>query len=47
MYIYLCICIYIYIYTKLEMNSVTSQNANHLWGNRESLATKFAKLNHC
>ena len=35
MYIY--VYIYMYIYTGLEIGGIASPNANHFWGNCESL----------
>ena len=34
---YICIYKYVYVYTGLEISNVASQNANHFFGNCESL----------
>ena len=36
-YIYVCVCVCLCKYTGLEIGGVASQNANHFWGNCESL----------
>ena len=38
MFVHVYNIIYVYIYTGLEIGGVASQNANHFWGNCESLS---------
>ena len=33
----MCACAYIYVYIHIYIDGVASQNANHFWGNCESL----------